>query len=134
MANTIYIQIILTILFAVSVGLFFYQPWKESSKYYWILVSLRSLTITILILLILNPKITSYKSIKQNPKLALLIDNSESIPLGKRDHLLQNCLALIENNKDLKKKFDIVKYSFGSKLSIHDSLTLRRIRQKLVKA
>ncbi len=134
MNNTIYIQIILAILFAVSVGLFFYQPWKESSKYYWILVSLRSLTITILILLILNPMITSYRSIKQNPKLALLIDNSESIPLGKRDHLLQNSLALIENNNDLKKKFDIVKYSFGSSLSIYDSLDFKEDQTKIDKS
>ncbi|PJB11465.1 MAG: hypothetical protein CO119_11430 [Flavobacteriales bacterium CG_4_9_14_3_um_filter_40_17] len=119
---------LLTVLLAlVAAGLlawfqYFYQA-KNKSKRAFILAVLRGISWFCLILLLINPKINKTKSETIRPKLALLLDNSASIRNNGYADTLKRLASLLENNPELRKKFDVESYLFGAGIRPGDSLT-----------
>ena len=117
-----YLYILISFFLALLVALFQYKPWVKFKGLFWILTCFRTITIFILILLLLKISIdqTNYKTLK--PNLILLIDNSQSIKyLNKTNDVIKSYENLLENT-NLKKKFEIKAYKFGSDLKSIDSL------------
>lgn len=89
----------------------------------WILGSLRFVTLMGVLLLLVNPKITTISYSTEKPKLSVLVDNSSSIKeLNKNADVLQ-LVKEIKEYDELNKKFDVGYYSFGSNFKLLDSLT-----------
>ena len=120
-----YTYILISLFLALLVALFQYKPWVKFRKLFWILTCFRTITIFVLILLLLRISIdqTNYKTLK--PNLILLIDNSQSIKyLNKTNDVIKSYENLLENT-NLKKKFEIKAYKFGSDLKSIDSLNFK---------
>ncbi len=116
------------VLFAlVAAGLlawfqYFYRE-KHKSRRTYLLVALRGIAWFCLILLLINPKINKTKSETIRPKLALLLDNSASIRNNGYADTLKSLASLLENDPELREKFDIETYLFGEDIQMGDSLT-----------
>ncbi|MDD4745748.1 MAG: hypothetical protein PHW19_00565 [Salinivirgaceae bacterium] len=95
---------------------FYYRSKKQkfSKNVRILLFALRTTTITLIILLLLNPKIifTTQKEIK--PKLLLAIDNSKSIKYLTDSVLLSTAINQIDKEiEKLQEIYDVTKITFG---------------------
>lgn len=88
----------------------------------WILGGLRFVTIFLVLLLFINPKLKSEIYTIEKPKLPILIDNSGSVAVLKQEDNLLNLLNQFQENKAINDKFDVSYYSFGSDFKEKDSL------------
>ena len=120
-----YTYILISIFLALLVALFQYKPWVKFRKLFWILTCFRAMTIFVLILLLFKISIdqTNYKTLK--PNLILLVDNSESIKYLNMSNDVINFYENLIENTNLKKKFEIKTYKFGSDLKSIDSLNFK---------
>lgn len=82
-----------------------------------VLFLLRFLSVFILLLLLINPKITSSSYELEKSNLVLAIDNSASISNMGLDDSLRDQLRQITEDEELKKKFDISSFTFGEALN-----------------
>jgi hypothetical protein len=101
---------------------YFYRA-KHKSKRTFLLAVLRGIAWFCLILLLINPKINKTKSETIRPKLALILDNSTSIRHNGYTNSLKILASELENNPELREKFDIETYLFGEDIRQGDSLT-----------
>ena len=81
---------------------------------------LRFLSVFVVLLLLINPKLTIVKTTVEKPDLVLLADQSASIKYLNQEEGLNNALKQITENTDIKERFDISVYGFGEEVS--DSL------------
>ncbi|MEE9407386.1 MAG: VWA domain-containing protein [Polaribacter sp.] len=79
-----------------------------------------------MILLLINPTIKKTELQNNKPVLAVLVDNSKSIPFFKEDNNVKELVSNIKNNKALNDKFDVKEFTFGSSLQILDSLSFKK--------
>ncbi|MFI8379788.1 VWA domain-containing protein [Leeuwenhoekiella sp. NPDC079379] len=120
-STILYIILIGVIALVAAILFYFYKP-ERSKKLRLILSSLRFITLFSVLLLLLNPefKQVTYTTVK--PKLALAIDNSNSIEyLGFSKDVNATAQKLLNNNK-LSKRFDIDQYTFGTDIKSLDSI------------
>ncbi len=124
MAASTLLFIILFGIIAIGAALFFYfyKP-QGSLRLRSTLTFLRFLSIFSILLLILNPTFTKTTYTTLKPKLALLVDNSESIANLERSDSVRNILENFKNNRDLAARFDLDYYTFGGQLQVTDSLS-----------
>lgn len=114
----------ITLALAVALGFAFFQYLYKSprrSKDY-IFFALRSTSIFLILLLLINPKVrsVSYELIK--PKLVLLVDNSESMAMAEDAAELEKDLDLLKGDPEIQQRFDISNFRFGEDLQSGDSL------------
>lgn len=83
---------------------------------------LRFLSYFGLLLLLVNPKITNTTYYTEKPTLVVAIDNSESIKHLNQNKNAQKVLSHLQSHTALSKQFNIDYFSFGSTLTILDSL------------
>ncbi len=109
----------------ISVIIAFYQYLYKSKKYKFkaTLFLLKSVTIFLLILLLINPLIKTTETINEKPILNILVDNSSSIQYFKESKLVGNIYSTLSENDKLNEKFKIQSFQFGSDLKLLDSLT-----------
>lgn len=113
---------ILAIVIAFILALFQYKPWI-SEKVYWVLTAARTLTLSALFLLLINPE-TNIETIEViKPKLGVLVDNSQSIKFLKRDSIARVLLNQIKSKSALSEKFDLHYFTFDNALYSDDSLS-----------
>lgn len=108
----------ITLALLIALGFSFFQNLyknKKSSGNY-ALFGLRSLSIFLILLLLINPKITHTKSFEVKEKLIIVSDASESIQFLRKDSVLQNFQDKILSSEKLNDKFEIVNYHFGREL------------------
>lgn len=118
------LYIILALLLSLSTAFFqYYYKVKSKPKVTSLLFVLKSLSLFLLILLLINPTIENTVIENEKPILAVLADNSKSIPFFKEDKSVKEIIANIKNNKDLKDEFSINEFTFGKDLQVLDSLT-----------
>ncbi|MDO1514686.1 VWA domain-containing protein [Maribacter confluentis] len=98
---------------------YFYKQ-KAKTKIHWYLAFLRFIGIFGLLLLLINPKFSQKSYTLEQPNLVLLVDNSVSNAKNKEE--LQNFIATIKANNDIKERFNLSQYGFGTDLEITDSL------------
>ncbi|AVR46193.1 hypothetical protein C7S20_13510 [Christiangramia fulva] len=120
--NTI---LLITLALLVALGFAFYQylfkkPVRVKKDY--IFFALRFLAVFIILLLLINPKITRTKYTVEKPSLYILADNSESIKFLNSKDTLKELQNLLLNDKALQDRFEIARFSFGKNLLNSDSL------------
>ena len=107
---------------ALSVALFQYKPWT-SGNIYWVLTAVRTLSLSTLFILLFNPEISSETTTLIKPKLAVLVDNSQSIAFLGKDSLAQDFSTQLKNHTALNNKFDVQFFSFAQSTSQTDTFT-----------
>ena len=83
------------------------------------------MSLFLLLLLLINPTIRKTELENTKPVLAVLVDNSKSIPFFKETKNITTFLSEIKNDKSIKEKFDINSFSFGSDVKPLDSLSFK---------
>ena len=133
MTTTIVLFGILAIVIAFILALFQYKPWT-SEKVFWALTLARTLTLSALFLLLINPE-TEIKSVEFiKPKLAVLVDNSQSVKFLKKDSIARELLSQIKTNNSLSEKFDLHYFTFDNELSGGDSLNFNEPQTNIGKS
>lgn len=124
MQSSVILYIFLALLLSLTVAYFqYYFKVKNRISATPILFTLKGLSLFLLLLLWINPTIekTEIKNIK--PILSVLVDNSKSTSFFKEDKNMPAIIKEIEENNELKNKFEIQKFTFGNSLQAFDSLS-----------
>ncbi len=134
MSTTTLLYIILAGIIALFLALF--QYWfsaKQKGKQLMLYTFLRFISIFSLLLLLINPKFEQISFFNEKPNLVLVVDNSESIAYLKQDSNAITILNELTNNEELKKRFEIDRYTFGNGLNTSDSLSFKAKQTNLSK-
>jgi len=118
--NTI-LLILLSII--IASGLSFFQYFfraKNKSKTNLLLAFLRFFSIFGILLLLINPKITSNTFEIVKTPLPIVVDNSSSILELKANETSLEIYKKLVSNKDLQEKFEIQSYQFSNELELSD--------------
>lgn len=100
------------------------KKFRYSKSLTWGLAILRTLTITAIAFLLLQPYIKTEKKIIQRPTLLFAQDNSQSILNNDSSYYKDEYLKNIQDlEAQLSKKYDIQHVCFGSNVSYNDSIT-----------
>ena len=130
------ILIIFTAISALLIALFQYAYKAKNNTLKPVFTTLRFITISAILLLIINPKFEKETFFNVKPNLVVAIDNSQSI-----NHLNQNTNTIslasnLESNKELQDKFNINFYEFGNDLNSTnlDSISFSKPQTNISKA
>tara|TARA_R110002126_G_scaffold112105_1_gene250171 strand:+ start:32515 stop:34542 length:2028 start_codon:yes stop_codon:yes gene_type:complete len=122
--TTIILYLILAVFVSLAVAYFqYYYKVKNKLKIHVLLFALKALSLFLLIVLFINPKIEKTTITDIKPILSFLIDNSKSISFFKEDKKAESFIEIIESNSDIQRKFEIQKFTFGDAVKVLDSLT-----------
>ncbi len=115
MTTSTLLFLLLSIVIAGGLSYFqYYYKAKNKSKLHLFLALLRYLVYFGILLLLINPKITSQTYEVQKTPLALVMDNSASINYLKADKVARQVYEQLSTNKALQDKFEIQTYRFDS--------------------
>jgi hypothetical protein len=122
--TTTIIYLIGALLFSLAISwlLYFYKS-KELRKVDYFLFGLRTISVFLLFLLLVNPVIERQELIKEKPILSVLVDNSLSVKHFKSEKKVTDFVNLIENNSAINNKFDVQFFKFGENITVLDSLS-----------
>lgn len=123
--NTI-LLILLSIL--VAGGLSFFQYFfraKNKSKTNLLLAFLRFFSIFGILLLLINPKITSNTFEIVKTPFPIVVDNSSSISELKANERSLEIYKKLVSNKDLQEKFEIQSYQFSNEFELSDNFNFK---------
>lgn len=119
-----YFFIIIILFLSISIGYFqYFFKSKSRSKVTFFLFGLRTISLFLLGLILINPtiKTTEVQSIK--PVLPVLIDNSASTAYFKEEANVNQIISTLKNHTALQAKFDLSYFSFGDQFQVLDSLS-----------
>jgi hypothetical protein len=132
MTTNAVLLLLLSVLLAGGVSFFqYFYKTKNQSKINWLLAFLRFFSIFGLLLLLLNPRISSksYETIK--PPLPIIVDNSSSVnDLGatsKAQEVYQKLIA----SKALQQKYAVQSYGFSSEMESMEQFDFKGSQTKL---
>ena len=130
-----FISIIFALFLSLSIAFlhYFYKE-KYSVKNTILLFVLRTMSIFLLILLLINPIIKQVKLQSIKPVLAVLVDNSQSISFFNEGKNIVSFVQEIKDDLSIKEKFDIQEFSFGNKLNKLDSLSFTDLQTNISEA
>jgi hypothetical protein len=115
MSTSTILLLLLSIVLASGLSYFqYYHKVKKKTKLHLFLALLRFLVYFGILLLLVNPKITSQTYEVQKTPLVLVIDNSASIKYLKADATAREVYEKLSTNKALQDKFEIETYRFDS--------------------
>ncbi len=132
--NTIF-YIVLAAVIAVALAFFMYgYKSKHTIRFRWVFGALRFLSIFILLLLLINPKLknTTYTTVK--PTLAIALDNTQSVNYLEKNNEVNDLVEALRNNTELNSSFDLQLYAFGENLNRLDSLTFSERQTNIASA
>ncbi|MES2239148.1 MAG: hypothetical protein V4497_02700 [Bacteroidota bacterium] len=129
--NTILLLLLsLLVAGALSYFKYFYKA-KSDSKISLLLAFLRFLSIFGILLLLINPIITTSNIEMQKPPLAVVVDNSSSISYLKADKTAAELYSKLKNNSALNEKFNVQSYQFDSELLSSQKLDFKGTQTNL---
>jgi hypothetical protein len=133
--TTSILQLLLALSLSVGISYFqyFYKA-KSKAKINRLLFTLKALSLFLLLLLIINPKIKTTKLENIKPTLSILVDNSTSISFFKEEKNTQEFISKLNNNSNLSNKFNTENLTFSSDLKISDSLSFLGNETNIYKA
>ena len=135
MQITAVLYIILALLLSFSVAFFqYFYKVKNKVKINFLLFSLKSISLFLLILLLINPIIKKTEIQEKKPVLSILADNSKSISYFKESINLKRFLDEIKADKSIGEKYEINDFAFGTKLGNLDSLSFTDYETNVSKA
>jgi len=118
--NILWIIAITIIALLIAIFQYFFKT-KRKSKKTILFAFLRFLSVFIILLLLVNPKITITNGVEEKPELTILVDQSQSITHLNQTEQVKEILAKLKENNALSNKFDVSIYGFGKQLT--DSIT-----------
>ncbi len=124
MQTTTILFILLAFLFSLSIAYYqYFYASKDTRSRKIFLSSLRTLSVFLLLLVLINP--TVQKTVIENtkPVMAVLIDNSASISFFKEEEKVVSILQELETDVQLNAKFEMAYFTFGKEVKVKDSLT-----------
>ena len=129
--NTI-LLVLLSLLIAAGLSYFqYYYKAKSQLKVNLLLAFLRFLSIFGILLLLVNPIITTNNTEMIKPPLAVVVDNSGSIFFLKAEKTASELYLKLKNNKALNEKFNIQSYQFDSEFSLLEKLNFKGTQTNL---
>ncbi len=115
MTTNAILLVLLSLLIAVGLSYFqYYYKAKSKLKINLLLAFLRFLGIFGLLLLLINPLITTNTTVVEKPILAIVADNSSSVINLKADKTATELHSKLTSSKELKEKYNIQFYQFDS--------------------
>jgi hypothetical protein len=119
---------ILYILFSLLLGLLvayfqYYYKVKNKLKVTGLLFVLKTMSLFLLLLLLINPTIEKIEIENEKPTLSVLVDNSKSVSFFKEGKNVTDIISNLQNNRDLTTKFFLNEFAFGRNLEVLDSLS-----------
>ncbi len=124
MQSTTLIYIVITVLCSLVIAFFqYFFKEKKQPKIVIALFILKTLSLFLIGLLLINPKIDIVATQNIKPKLSVLIDNSLSTSFFKEEKKVKEILNIIANNEELNRKYQISNFSFGNSIKVLDSLS-----------
>lgn len=134
MSSQTLIYIVIAVIASLLVTLFLYKyKSKGAFKQNALFAFLRFSSVFLILLLLINPKISTTSYYNEKPNLVVVTDNSNSIKQLKQDKNVLKFLDEIKENTRLLERFNIVNYSFDSQLN-SDSLTFSNKQTNISKA
>jgi hypothetical protein len=129
MKLSIVFLIILSFATALILALFQYvYKVNSSGSRKWILTALRTTSLFLLFVLLINPKIETSLLSTEKPKLIVAIDNSSSMRHLKVADEAADIYERLKAQTELQNKFDIRFYKFGSSTGVLSSLDFQDTR------
>ena len=110
----------------------YYYRKKRKGRLSLLLSFLRFIAIFGLLLLLINPKFSKFDYTLEKVNLVLLTDNSTSVGPFKKD--IEAILEEIDASSQIKERFNLQHYQFGSNLNEMDSLSFREANTDIGKA
>ncbi len=123
MAVSTIFYITLALLLALGFAFFQYlfkKPARNSRDF--IFFSLRFISVFLVLLLLIDPMITSTFYEIEKPDLILLTDNSQSISYLDQEENIQEVVRTFSEDNELNNRFDLQRINFGREININDSL------------
>lgn len=119
----LYIVFAFAVSFVIAFFLYGFRS-KLPIRQRWIFGVLRFLSIFLLLLLLINPKIRNFTFESVKSKLLVVVDNSKSISYLDNKNNIEKLIADFKENERLNNRFDLVFYNFGNSLQPLDSVSL----------
>ena len=124
MQTTTALYILLAFLLSLAIAYYQYIQGSKDVRHRKIfLFSLRTFSVFLLLLLLINPAVQKKTIENTKPVLAVLIDNSASTAFFKEEEKVKTILEELETNVPLNTKFELSYFSFGASVNVKDSLT-----------
>lgn len=133
MKSNIMIIILAFIVASLVAYLQYIKGSKSSLKQKLLFSTLRFLTVFVLLLLLVNPKLEQKKYSVEKPNLVVLTDNSNSVAYLKQEENISNILNEIKG-AGLDERFEVEYYMFDNELNLLDSLDFKGTQSNLDQA
>ncbi|MEZ4938098.1 MAG: hypothetical protein R2799_10955 [Crocinitomicaceae bacterium] len=117
--------------FALLVAWFLYRKDQNFGKERWGLIALRTLSVFLIIVLILDIFLESKKDVEMKPVIILGFDNSESIYLKDSNNLNTYLEAWRELTNQLKQNYDVISLKIGENTEDNTSLNFKDKKSNL---
>ncbi|CAM1347490.1 VWA domain-containing protein [Tenacibaculum crassostreae] len=135
METSTLIYLVLAVLLSVAIAFFqYFYKIKRTPKVHILLFALKALTLFLIGLLLINPKIKTLETENIKPVLSVLVDNSLSTQFFKEDKTIRNLLSEVQNQNKIQEKFAVQYFSFGKEISVLDSLSFSDTHTNIYKA
>ncbi|WP_231891988.1 VWA domain-containing protein [Tenacibaculum ovolyticum] len=129
------IYIVLAVLLSVAIAFFqYFYKIKNNPKIHILLFWLKALSLFLLALLFINPKIKIIETENSKPILSVLVDNSLSINHFKEEKKVLSIIEQVKESKEIKDKFEVQFFSFGNDVTVLDSLSFKETQTDVTKA
>ena len=115
----------ITLALFAALGFAFFQylySKRNKNRKDYIFFSLRALAVFLVLLILINPKITSVDYEIDKPELVLLTDNSQSVSYLGEEERIRSISKALTDNAEIQEHFDINQLYFGEQISLNDSL------------
>lgn len=117
MSSETLVYIFIAVIIALLVAAFQYTYKTKKTQIRPVLITLRFLSVLLLLILLINPKINKTTVLKVKPNLVIAIDNSESIAYLSQKNSVIELMARLSNHDTLKEIFDLQLYEFSNSLN-----------------
>ncbi|WP_028892126.1 hypothetical protein [Tenacibaculum sp. 47A_GOM-205m] len=129
------IYIVLAVLISVAIAFFqYFYKVNRTPKVHILLFSLKVLSLFLIGLLLINPKITILETENIKPVLSVLVDNSLSTQFFKEEQKVKNVLSEIQKEEAIQDKFEVQYFSFDKEVSVLDTLSFSGVQTNISKA
>ncbi|WP_300436175.1 VWA domain-containing protein [Christiangramia sp.] len=122
---TISVILYITLALLIALGFAFFQYLyrrKNLARKDYLFFGLRTLAVFLVLLILINPKITSVEYELEKPELIILADNSQSISHLDQNQNISNISKNLAENAKIKEIFQVNSFQFGEQIDITDSL------------
>ena len=124
METTTLLYTVFALLLSVLIAYFqYFHKNTKKAKENVLLFVLRTLSLFLLGLLLINPTIKKQEIENIKPFLSILVDNSQSTRYFQQENIVQHTLQKVKRSTRINEKFNVQLFSFGTSLNILDSLS-----------